>query len=184
VVVLSGDNHNTFAGTLAPEHPERPRDGVAVEFSIAGISSPSIFEAFAGAIAADDPMRALVVFDGTRFGGADARCPALNVTLRHGVQSTLVLQGTGDPARARAATNPRQNPHLAYMDTTANGIGVIALDATGCRTALWTFPPPVSTRFERLRVATFSQPVWRAGQRIALDAPQLDGTPPFPDDRP
>jgi alkaline phosphatase D len=182
VVVLSGDNHNTFAGTLVPNHPDGTA-GVAVEFSIAGISSPSIFEAFADAIAPDNPMRAIVVFDDTRFGGQDPRCAALNVTLRHGVQSAVALQTSGNPQRALAARNPAQNPHLAYMDTKANGIGVLTVDGSRCRTQLWTFAPPLGPVAERLRIAHFETLVRAGDQPVMLAEPRIEGTPPFPYDR-
>lgn len=182
VVVLSGDNHNTFAGTLLPRHPDAS-SGVAVEFSVAGISSPSIFEAFAEAIAPDDPLRAIVVFDDTRFGGTDPRCAALNVTLRYGVRSAVALQTGGDVRRALAVRNPTHNPHLAYMDTKANGIGVIAVDGATCVTELWTFAPPLGPSAERLRTARFQTAARGRGTSVALGAPSLAGTPPFPDDR-
>lgn len=182
VVVLSGDNHNTFAGTLSPQHPD-VNAGVAVEFSVAGISSPSIFEAFSGAIAADDPMRAIVVFDDTRFGGNDARCAALNVTLRHGVRSAVALQTRGDVRDALSASNPRQNPHLAYMDTKSNGIGIIAVGATQCATELWSFAPPLQQAAERLRTARFQTPVRERGASLVLGEPIVEGLRPFPYDR-
>lgn len=182
VVVLSGDNHNTFAGTLSPQHPDAT-GGVAVEFSVAGISSPSIFEAFADAIAPGDPMRAIVVFDDTRFGGTDARCAALNLTLRHGVRASVALQTRGDVRSALAVRNAAQNPHLAYMDTKANGIGIVAVGRERCATELWTFAPPLGPTASRVRTAHFDTPVRLRGTTVTLAEPRLEGTPPFPYDR-
>lgn len=183
VIVLSGDNHDTFAGTLSTLPGTTAGDGVAVEFSIAGISSPSVFETFADYVKPGDPTRPLIVHDETRFGGSDPRREALNVTLRWGIRSALALAASGKVDTARAIANPRQNPHLAYVDTSANGIGLVTLDGARCVTELWSCAAPRRPGAATpRRIARFERPTWRAGERVRLAEPTITGTPPFPFD--
>jgi len=172
VISLSGDNHNSFAGLLTRDFADPEAEAIGCEYSVCGISSPSLFSAMAGFVAEDDPLRPLVVHDGR---------PTLNLTFLGGAAASATYAQTGDVEAARAATNPLQNPHLRYCDSEANGYGIVHLEGDVARVELVTVEPPVADRGGEgapvLRVARFEQ---RAGDPGALAAPTVEGTAPFP----
>ena len=59
LISLSGDNHNTFAGRLYESFSDASSAPLGAEFSICGISSPSLFSAFAAGLDEDSPLRPL-----------------------------------------------------------------------------------------------------------------------------
>ena len=54
-------------------------------------------------------------------GDGQALIPPSNLTIVQGTQAAMVAQQTEDLKRAKAVRNPEQNPHLAYLDSDANG---------------------------------------------------------------
>ena len=68
-VSLSGDNHNTSAGAVSPTYgysrPEAEAEPtLGAEFSICGISSPSVFQALLQAVGPDSALRPLITGGG------------------------------------------------------------------------------------------------------------------------
>lgn len=180
VVSLSGDNHNTFAGLLLRDFDAETPEPIGAEFSIAGISSPSVFRAFRGVLAEDDPLRALVV----REGPDGTVEPALNMTFLHGTVASATTARTGDAAAGIAAAPPTPNPHLRYVDSDAYGIGLARVDGEGVEVEMITLDAPVEARREAgtgvLRSARFRMPVRREGEAVRLEGPEIDGVPPYP----
>jgi len=193
VLSLAGDNHNNFAGLLAPSiEASSPEElearAVAAEFSVCGISSPSVFRGVSGVVADDDPFRAMVVFDATRFGGSRPDVEALNLTFRHGTLASARLAETGSLEAAMEARNPAQNPHLRYVDSRANGFAVLRVEAGEARAQLVTVEEPLEDRglagARVLRRARFRVLADAGGPGLAprtrLDGPEIEGEPPFP----
>ncbi|WP_162305868.1 alkaline phosphatase D family protein [Oleisolibacter albus] len=185
VVALTGDHHQTFAGLIYEDYEAAKPVPVSVEFSITGIASTPVFTAFAAVASKDDnPLKPLVVGDGARFGRPGDVVEALNLTLRHGTKAAITAAKTGDLKAALAASNPRQNPHLRYVDTRSNGFGLVTVGAKGVHTALVTTALATSHYGEAgapvLRTAHFTVKPWSKGQSPALDAPVVDGQRPFP----
>lgn len=199
VISLAGDNHNNFAGLLQEgfgstgsegpvgSHSPGPIPAVATEFAVCGISSPSVFRGVASVVAPDDPFRALVVFDATRFGGNEREVEALNLTFLHGCAASVTLAETGDLALAMRRRNPFQNPHLRYVDSRANGYATIRVSGSEARAELVTVEEPLEDRglegARVLRRARFRVPLDDGrGPRpeARLEGPELDGVPPFP----
>lgn len=182
VISLSGDNHNSFAGRLFRDFEAAAPEAIGAEFSIAGISSPSVFAGFAGYLQPEDPLRPLIVWDGP--AGPE---PALNLTFTHGTVASATLAETGDVRAAAGAANPSQNPHLAYVDSDAYGIGIATLDGAEARVEMITFPAPVVAPDEGgvtpLRTARFRVPVPVEGEPTVLEGPEIEGRAPFPLDR-
>jgi alkaline phosphatase D len=172
VISLSGDNHNSFAGRLLRDFGSRGSRTVGCEYSVCGISSPSLWSAMVGFVAEDDPLRPLVVHEGKA---------ALNLTFLDGAAASVTLAQTGDLEAARAAANPDQNPHLAYCDSEANGFGVVHLSGDVAEVELVTVETPLTdtgpSGARVLRTARFTQ---RRSDPGALSGPEIEGAPPFP----
>ncbi|MEQ1893082.1 MAG: alkaline phosphatase D family protein, partial [Planctomycetota bacterium] len=115
--IVAGDKHSFWAGYPSETLPPKPFEPVGVEFVTGSISQQGLFEVHEVTLPHDHPLRALYLHD--RPDGTK-QC-ALNMTLRHGVRSALVLKETGDPVRARAARNPDVAPHLAFTDFGGHG---------------------------------------------------------------
>src|SRR5205085_743272 len=110
VAILAGDKHSFWAGTLSKDLPPRPFEPVAVEFITGSISARGLAESIERSMRADHPLRALYVHDGPN--GPDGR--KLNMSLLHGVRSSLAFKETGDRAAALAVRNPDLAPHLSF----------------------------------------------------------------------
>jgi alkaline phosphatase D len=193
VLSLAGDNHNNFAGLLAPsleagDPSALASRAVAAEFAVCGISSPSVFRGVAGVVAEEDPFRAMVIFDATRFGGSRSDVEALNLTFRHGTLASARLAETGSLEAAMEARNPAQNPHLRYVDTRANGFALLRVNGSEARAELVTVEEPLEDRgtagAQVLRRARFRVPVDEGAPgtppRTRLEGPEVEGEPPFP----
>lgn len=183
LISLSGDHHQSFAGLVYEDYEvESPRP-VAVEFSVTGISSTPVFRSFAGYVKKDSPQYPLLIADGAGFGKPGEVLANLNVTLRHGTRAAATLAKTGDRQAARAAANPKQNSHLRYVDTDANGYGILRVDGKGAvgelvtvasaRKAYGTAGAPI------LRTATFAVAPWAKGGIPVLEEPAITGERPF-----
>jgi alkaline phosphatase D len=110
--------------------------------------------------------------------------PALNVTWLWGARASTVLARTGDVRAAFDARNPRQNPHLRYCDSAANGIATATVYGDRFEAELITVEEPVVDRGAAgarvLRRARFTVPAWRPGQGARVAEPTIAGEPPFP----
>jgi alkaline phosphatase D len=126
LTTLCGDRHGFCAGLLSVSLPPKPFEPVAVEFITGSISAPGLFEAAEYALPAEHPLRAAYLYTPP---GASAQ-PSLNLSLMHGVRSSLALQETGDPAQALRASNPEVAPHLGFVDVGGHGYTTVRVSET------------------------------------------------------
>jgi alkaline phosphatase D len=166
---------------------------VMADFCAAGISSSSQFSSVANAVKtavppdlADvvEPVLKLIVYDASALGGTGKAIPNLNTLIRWGAVSATTAAMTNDLAMAEAARAPAVNEHLRYVDSAANGYGLVTFDGDGAKVTLITIDRPLSDNGEdgvKVRgKADFALPVVEAGGTPALDEPELTGKKPFP----
>tara|TARA_R110002096_G_scaffold77896_6_gene183264 strand:- start:31164 stop:33263 length:2100 start_codon:yes stop_codon:yes gene_type:complete len=182
VVVITGDIHAHFAGTLMDDYDAETKTPVATEFISAGISSNSLFSFFEFAVRGQPPaLRKLVTFDATEFGGTRRLENNLNVMLRYGTGAAQVGADTGDPAQILAAADPNANPHLAFADCDAQGYGLMTVTPEGVEATLVTINRPIEDLGDAgagiAGTATFRVDV---NDPASLTAPVFTGTKPFP----
>ena len=188
VVSLSGDNHNSFAGVVCRtyDHPDgdaAASDAIGAEFSVCGISSPSVFQALVQAVDDDSPLRPLITHDARSAGGGEQE-ETLNLTFLHGAQAAATAAKTGRLDQALAAANDAQNPHLRYVDSNAYGLAIVTIDADGVDAEFVTMPPPVDVpRTETpvpLRRTRFHLAARLPGAPVDLEGPDVEGRLPYP----
>ncbi len=179
VVSLSGDHHMHGAGTVRRSTTEANAMPVAVDFTVAGISSSPVFEDLVAKANADHPDFATLVYRQTDHGLE----PVWNMSMLYGVLAAYAYNKTGLDALASLLGPNTANPGLRFVDTTANGYGLASFDAGELRVQLITmqdcrpdFVQPPSIRY----VARFRLPHWRAGEPPQLEGPEFEGSAPFP----
>ena len=182
VVVISGDIHAHFAGSLMDNYDGATPAPVATEFVAGGISSNTIFSFFENAVRGQpEALRDLITFDDTQFGGTLRLKNNLNTLVRFGTAAAQTATATGDAAQTLAAADPNSNPHLLFADTNAQGYGLMTVGATGVETTLVTVNRPTTEMGEAGQgikgTASFSLP---AGNAAGLTGPVLTGDKPFP----
>lgn len=183
VVSLSGDHHMHGAGTLRRPTTDAAAKPVAVDFTVAGISSSPIFEDLLAAAQADHPEFAQLVYHQTD----SALEPTWNISMMDGVLAAIAYDKTGLLPAARWLGPNTANPGLSFVDTTINGYGLASLDGEemqvrlvalqDCRKDFSEPPLPAYT-------ARFRLPRWRAGELPQLAGPDFDGVAPFPFETP
>jgi alkaline phosphatase D len=160
--------------------PPEPFEPVGVEFITGSISAPGLAESAEHNVPRDHPLRALYLYD-----DADGRVhSATNVSLLHGVRTSLALSRTGDVRQALAERNADVAPHLAFADVGGHGYTVIRADADAVEAELVCIPRPVE-RSPRpdggplaYRVA-FRAPRWTATTPPRLERTRAEGTLPI-----
>jgi alkaline phosphatase D len=176
---VSGDRHSFWAGTMAKALPPAAFEPVGVAFVTGSISAPGLVEAYEHRLPKTHPLRALWLVD--RPGAAKPE-PTVNVLLRHGVRACLEYAASGDPARARAASNPDNAPHLAFVDMGGHGYSVVRADGDALEAEFVCIPRPIARsdapdggplRYRVLHRA----PRWRPGERPTLERRVLEGDP-------
>lgn len=178
--VVAGDKHSFWAGKLTKELPPDHYDPIGVEFITGSISAVGFAEAVEGRVAHDDPLRVLYLHD--RPDGSVQ--PAINMTVRHGVRSTLELQRTGDVAAARALSNPDVAPHLAFADYGGHGYTTVRVDGHEMETEFVCIPRPLE-RIDAPDGGPLSYRVvhrvrtWARGERPELRQEVVEGEPPL-----
>jgi len=140
VVMIAGDRHAFNAGVLSPSLPPEPFEPVAAEFVVGSISAPGYAEALEHAIAPDDPVRAIYLYDG---GAGERPAPAINLSLMHGVRSSLELARTHDMRQALAESDPDVAPHLSFVDMGGHGYAVVRADAEAVQVEFVCIPRPI-----------------------------------------
>ena len=182
VVSLSGDHHMHGAGTVRRSTTDAQATPVAVDFTVAGISSSPIFEDLFAAANADHPDFAALVYRKTDSGIE----PVWNISMLHGVLAAYAYAKTGLDAATLLGPNTA-NPGLRYVDTTANGYGLASFDAGEMRVQLITINDcrPNFVQAPAIQhVARFRLPLWNAGQPPQLEGPTFAGGAPFPFETP
>jgi len=178
--VVAGDKHSFWAGLVSKQLPPQEFDPVGVEFITGSISSQGLFEVASQAIPRDNPLRALFLHDGPD----DTVAPAMNMTILHGVRSSLELQRSGDVARARALSNPAVSPHLRFADLSGHGYATVRVTSDRLETEFVAIPRP----YERSETpdggpiayrAVHRVDLWAPGARPRLEQEIVEGTPPL-----
>jgi alkaline phosphatase D len=182
VMVITGDMHAHFAGTLMDDYNAATPTPVASEFVAAGISSNTVFSFFEDAVRGQPAaLRDLVTFDATQFGGTLKLENNLNTLLRFGGTAAQTATSGGDRAQILADADPGTNPHLLFADCDSRGYGLMTLSATGAETTLVTVNSPTVEMGDAGQgikaTATFTQ---SAGDPASLSGPVLTGIKPFP----
>jgi alkaline phosphatase D len=189
VVVLSGDVHAGFAGTIVDDFDAAAPQPVAFEVVAPGISSNSLFSFFEAATRPPIPatLRGLITADATA-GGGPKFAENLNMLLLNGTNSAGVFasQAATKPfatalANALSFSDAMTNPHLKYADTNAQGYGYVKATATALTATLVTINRPLTVPGAAgpgiKRTATFTVPKDNPG---GATGPVLTGTKPFP----
>ncbi|MBV9418189.1 MAG: alkaline phosphatase D family protein, partial [Alphaproteobacteria bacterium] len=175
---VCGDRHCFQAGVLSKSLPPETFEPVAVEFVGASISSPGGAEA-TERMKDENPMRPLYVR--RHDGVAD---PTINMTITHGVRSSLEYDKTGDLKAALALSNPEVAPHMAFADLGAHGYSVVRATADALETEFVCIPPPIerSTTDDggplRYRVLHRAK-AWQPGEKPVLEQTVLEGKLPL-----
>jgi alkaline phosphatase D len=179
VVSLSGDHHMHGAGTVQHSTTDSEAQAVAVDFTVAGISSAPMFEDLAAVARRDHPDFASLVYRDTTSGVE----PVWNISMIHGVLAAYAYSRTGLPVLKNWLGPNAANPGLRYVDTTANGYGLATVDKGEMRVQLVTMEDVRGDFVEApaiRHVAHFSVPLWRAGDAPQLAGPEFTGGAPFP----
>ena len=140
VVTLCGDRHAFLAGVSSSALPPRAFEPVGVEFVTGSISAPGLFEAMQYALSASHPLRPVYVHDNAD-GVAE---PAINLSITHGVRSSLELHRTGSREQALAATNREIAPQLSFADVGGHGYTVVRATADELRVEFVCIPRPIA----------------------------------------
>ncbi len=183
VVSLSGDHHMHGAGTAQRSTTDPTARPVAVDFNVAGISSAPLFEDLLAVARKDHPDFASLVYrqtDSTVNGGVE---PVWNISMLDGVVAAYAYNKTGLAGLPDLLGPNAANPGLRYVDTTANGYGLVTIKKNELHVRLITiedcrrdFAQAPAIR----HVAKFSLPHWEKGALPQLAGPDFEGDPPFP----
>lgn len=161
--VVAGDKHSFWAGYPCKTLPPRPFDPVGVEFITGSITAQGHAEVMANGMRADHPYRALYIRD---MPDGATQC-ATNMTILHGVRSSLTLKATGDVAAARAARNPDLSPNLEFADYGGYGYATVRASPGELETEFVCIPPP----FERSETEDGGPLRYRVIHRVSRWAP-------------
>ena len=180
VVVLSGDIHASFAGTVMDDFnlPVAEQVPVATELVACGISSNSLFSFFEAATRGGDPnLRGLI----TVAAGATPFVENFNLLLLDGTAAAATYAATKSLAAALAAADPNANKHLKYADTNAQGYGYVKVTGAQVAASIITINRPVTPPTDAgpgvKRTVSFTIKKDLAGD---ISAPTVTGAKPFP----
>jgi alkaline phosphatase D len=175
---VSGDRHSFWAGLASKALPPKAFEPVGVAFITGSISAPGLAESMKYNMKKDHPLRPLILVDGPD-GGHE---PTINMTLRHGVKSSLEYAGSRDIQKARALSNPELAPHLAFVDMAGHGYAVVRASGDAFETEFVAIPRPL----ERNPAAdggplayrvVHRAALWKPGERPKLEQRVLEGDP-------
>jgi alkaline phosphatase D len=179
VVSFSGDHHMHSAGTIQYSTTDSNAMPVALDFTVAGISSTPLFEDLLAVAIKNHPDFAPLVYRQTEEGVE----PVWNISMMDGVLAAYTYSQSGLATLKDWLGPNAANPGLAYVDTTANGYGLATLDADKLQVQLVTMqdcrqdfvqPPEIA------HIARFSAPRWGAGKPPRLSGPEFERGAPFP----
>ena len=178
LAIVAGDKHSFWAGYPSKALPPRAFDPVGVEFITGSISAQGAAEVNELTMPKDRPLRPLYIHDKP---DGSMEC-SYNMTVMHGVKSSLVLKETGDPAKARAASNPEVAPHLKFADWGGHGYATVRASPQELETEFVCIPRPLE-RSEtadggplRYRVV-HRVSLWKPGEHPLLRQDILEGDP-------
>jgi len=175
--IVSGDRHSFWAGYATSKLPPGKFEPVGLSFVGASLSSAGTMEALEHRPRDKFPLRQLYLVN--RPGAAKPDW-TYNMTVKHGVRSSLEYAKSFDLDRARALSNPELSPHLEFVDTGGHGYATVRLTAKEMRTEFVCIPRPV-TRSDRpdggplrYRVAHTAK-LWRPGEQPKLVQQVIEG---------
>jgi alkaline phosphatase D len=177
--VVAGDRHSFWAGLAAKALPPHPFEPIGISFVTGSISAPGLVEALEHRFPKDHPLRFLYLAD--RADGSRPE-PAVNLLMRHGVQSCLEYRDTGDVEKARARSNAELAPHLRFLDMGGHGYTAVTVTSDAFETEFVCIPRPIkrSERADggplRYRVVHRAQ-LWGAGEAPRLEQRVVEGNP-------
>jgi alkaline phosphatase D len=176
LAIVAGDKHSFWAGYPCKHLPPRPFEPVGIEFITGSISAPGLAEVMETIVPKDHPLRALYIHDSL---DGTMQC-ALNMTVLHGVRSSLTLGETNDAALARAARNPEVSPNLKFADFGGHGYATVRASAGELETEFVCIPRPMERSDSEdggplaYRVV-HRAPLWRPGERPELRQQIVEG---------
>ena len=174
---MSGDRHSFWAGYAAAMLPPREFEPVGLSFVGGSLVSPGAMEGFEHGFKKPNPLKPLYV--AYRPGAAKPDW-TYNMTLLHGVRSSLEYAKSFDIDRAKALRNSNLAPHLEFFDAGGHGYATVRLTGIEMRTEFVCIPRPI-TRSEspdggplRYRVV-HSAKLWKPGERPRLEQHVIEG---------
>jgi len=177
--IVSGDRHSFWAGYAAATLPPRKFEPVGLSFVGGSLISPGAMESFEHGFKKPNPLKPLYV--AYRPGQAKPDW-TYNLTLLHGVRSSLEYAKSFDLDRAKALRNPELAPHLEFVDAGGHGYATVRLSGDEMRTEFVCIPRPITRSAQpdggplRYRVA-HSAKLWAPGERPQLRQQVLEGDP-------
>ncbi|MEH6586316.1 MAG: alkaline phosphatase D family protein [Halioglobus sp.] len=179
LVSFSGDHHMHGAGTLKHNASDAQAKPVAVDFSIAGISSEPMFEELYKVSRSAHPDFAALVYRAEE----GKIIPTWNMSMLDGALASLAYSKTGLRSAARWLGPNSANPGLRYLDATANGYGLARFSEDQLQVDMVTMESTI-TPFEKApeikHVARFELPLWSSQESPVLSEPQFRLGAPFP----
>jgi alkaline phosphatase D len=178
---VAGDRHSFWAGLAAKELPPKEFRPVGIAFVTGSISAPGIVEALEHGFPKRHPLRALYLGEGPGDRGPQ---PTLNLTLHHGVRSSLEYSRSGDMAKARALSNAELSPHVKFVDMGGHGYATVRVTRDAFETEFVCIPRPVERSASadggplRYRVRCHTA-WWESGKRPELDVRVIEGDARF-----
>jgi alkaline phosphatase D len=177
--IVSGDRHSFWAGYATSQLPPGKFDPVGLSFVGASLSSAGAMEALEHRPRDKFPLRQLYLVD--RPGSAKPDW-TYNMTVKHGVRSSLEYAKSFDLERARALSNPELAPHLEFIDAGGHGYAKVRLTGDEMRTEFVCIPRPITRSDQpdggplRYRVVHTAK-LWGPGERPRLAQQVLEGDP-------
>jgi alkaline phosphatase D len=178
--VVAGDKHSFWAGFLSHGLPPDKFEPLGVEFITGSISAPGLAEVAEYRFTKDDPLRPLFLQE-----AADGKLlPAINMTMLHGVRSSLKLHETGDVQQALAVSNPDVAPHLRFADLGGHGFATVRVTPDTLEAEFVAIPRPIE-RIEAPDGGPLAYRVvhrvkrWSAGEAPAMEQQIVEGVPPL-----
>lgn len=175
---IAGDRHSFWAGLAANSLPPAAFEPVGIAFVTASLSAPGMVEANEYKLPKNHPLRPLFLAD---RGGAKPE-PTVNLLLKHGVRSALEYARSADAAKARGLSNADNAPHVAFVDMGGHGYTIVTASAARFDSEFVCIPRPIENTTAsdggplRYRVI-YRTPLWRAGERPALQMEVIEGDP-------
>lgn len=181
VVAIVGDIHAHFAGIVMDDYDAAKPAPAAVELCAAGISSNSLFSFYEAATRSQpEAVRNLVVYDARPLGGDTGFRNNLNVYLLYGGDASIAAYQSDSIAEIEQARDAAVNPHLRYVDSDAQGYGILTLDGTQLVAELVTVNRPIdATAVDAPGILRRARFVLPAGS-TDLPEPTITGAKPFP----
>lgn len=179
LVACAGDHHMHMAGLLIDDMQAEVKSPVAVEFAVAGISSEPVFGGAVRASKGNSVFHSIVTYE-----SGDEVVENMNLAMLGGVNAAIARSWTGSSWISDLFWNEQASPGLQFVDTNANGYGMLNVNAGRVEANLVTVENPEKDFGPQgapiLRKAKFTLRAWTPGQTPELVGPVFQGKPAFP----